>query len=35
MIEQLFAGENLARLLGEGFQQTELGRSQVQQLIAP
>ncbi len=35
MIEQLLAGENLARLLRQGFQQTKLGRSQIQQLIAP
>ena len=35
MVEQLFAGEDLARLLGEGFQKPELGGSEVQQLVAP
>ena len=35
MVEQLFAGEDLPRLLGEGFQQPELGGSEVQQLVAP
>ena len=35
MIQQLFAREDFTRLLGEGFQQAELGGGEVQQLIAP
>ncbi len=35
VIEQLLAGENLARLLRQRFQQTKFGRGQIQQLIAP
>ncbi len=35
MVQQLFAGEDFSRLVGEGFQQAELRRRQVQQLAAP
>jgi hypothetical protein len=35
VVQQLFAGKDFSRLVGEGFQQAELRRRQVQQLAAP
>ena len=34
-VQQLLAGEDLPRLVGEGFQQAEFGGGEIQQLAAP